>query len=541
MPTANRSPTQPLAMLIYGRQSKNRKVSIRDQLRSGQARADTEEWHVAAVLSDGTGASKHSTGSRSDWPRAVQMMEAGEADGIWLWEQSRGGRIASEFLIVLATCARLGVKVYIEEHERMFDPNDDHDWEVLAKQAVDDEAETNKLRRRIMRSKTLARASGDLRRVLGHQPPIGYAEEQYTDEEGDPAFRWTTDPRHQAMLGEITERMLPPFEERLADAYASWTEANGDLYYNLAGGGRGEKITARAVHYALRRPVTAGLLTGPPVRDDNGKWKRRGEIIRQVVDDPPLDPGIWEALQRYFAAKPRGREPDPASYPHSKVLACGRVLPDGTVCGNQLSGLMIYPGFRSRPDRPYPRGQYGVRAYSCKTRHKITETSPAEFKQPCYGVSIPAEGVNELLQLAVRQWWAEHPELAVAAADQEGTSAERAALHARRDELGRQSEEFGLKWRTRVWSEEHYRAMDESVTRELARVQAELDELDDRDREAAEATPGLPEEIEQWDALSPEEKNRWVRKAFHTPILVTPAGGRHLTVDERVTLIARVP
>lgn len=515
---------------IYARQSRNRKMSIQDQIEEGLERFQGEGWPEPMVFRDGKGASRHSVGSRDDWPKVVELMETGQLNLLWLWEQSRGGRVAWEFIRVLETCAELGILIYIEEHERLFDLDNDGDWDTLASQAVKDQAESDKIQRRIERSKRRARARGNLRRVLGHQPPIGYRD---GDED------WVTDPRHRDLLGEVARAMLPPFRQTLAEAFATWSLASGPVYRNLSGGVQGRRITVKDLHRALRNPVTAALLTGPPVKRKDGQWSGRGKIIGQVKvqGGPPLDRETWEELQRMFAEQSAGRAPAD-EYPLGKVFACA-------YCGNQLSGKIHY-GQRAAGPKLIP-------SYSCANPHKIPGSSPPRYIKPCRKVTIPADEANEVLRVAVAAWWTEH-EAEFAHADLAGESSnaelerERALLTERRAHAEHQRQVFARKWADDEpgWTEEFYEEMDASAARAVARAQAELDELDAqaeraRDEEAAAREGRLPSEIENWAGLSAEEQQRWVRKAFVTPIKVIKAygTGRKLATDERLILVNR--
>jgi DNA invertase Pin-like site-specific DNA recombinase len=517
----------PLRAGIYGRESRGSKRSIKTQLGLGRARAKTEGWQ-ASLFSDGTSASPYATRERDDWPRVVALMQARELDVIWLVETSRGGRIADEFIRVINTCGRLGVLVYIEDDERLYDPDDDQDWEALAGQAVRDQAESARISRRTTRAKKAARAVGNLRTVVGGDPPVGYR---------PGAGGWETDPAHAAMLREVARRIMPPIEEDLPDAYAAATEATGPLYRNLAEGGQGEPINMRMLRRALRNPVTAGLMCGPPVRSEKGRWIGFGEVIRQVTDDPPLDRETWEDLQRFFSERARGRRPKADVYPFGKVLVCARVGDGGEVCGNQLSGYL----YRSRARASGWANTWTRPVYRCGNAHRIPGTDPPVYRKACGGVIVPADEVNEVLRVAVADWW----EANAAALDRVGADGsitdERAALVTRRERLEHQSEVFARKWLDGEWDDDRYARMDADVKAALALVRDELDELDENEAAAAEAAPGLPAELERWDDLSAADRQRWVRRAFVTPIVVSPAygTGRKLSTAKRLTLISR--
>lgn len=521
----------PLRAGIYGRESRGSNRSIKTQLRLGRTRAATEGW-TASFFSDGTSASTFATRERDDWPRVVELMQARELDVIWLVETSRGGRIADEFIRVINTCGRLGVLVYIEDDERLYDPDDDQDWEALAGQAVKDQAEAARTSRRTRRAKKEARAAGNLRTVVGGDPPIGFRYPPGADD-------WETDPDHAAMLGEVARRIMPPFEEDLTDAYAAATEATGPLYRNLGEGRRGEPVNMRMLRRALRNPVTAGLMCGPPVRSEKGRWIGFGEVIRQVVDDPPLDRETWEDLQRFLSERARGRRPKAHEYPFGKVLVCGKVDDGGEVCGNQLSGYL----YRSRARASGWANTWTRPVYRCGNAHRIPGTDPPVYRKACGGAIVPADEVNDILRAAVADWWEANADDFEDAGQDGPLTAERAALVTRRGRLEHQSEVFARKWLDGEWDDDRYARMDADVKAALALVRDELAELDETEAAAAEEGGGLPAELEYWDDLSAAERQRWVRKAFVTPIVVSPAygTGRKLSTDERLTLVPREP
>jgi DNA invertase Pin-like site-specific DNA recombinase len=526
----------PRRAAIYARESKGGKRSIKTQLRLGRARAETEDWH-ASFFRDVMSASPYATSDRDDWPRIVTLMRDRELDLIWLCEQSRGGRVADKFITEMNTCARLGVLVYIEDDERLYDPGDDQDWEALAGQAVKDQAESARTSRRTTRAKKAARADGKMRTVVGHGPPVGFR---------DGADDWETDPAHAAMLREVAQRIMPPFEEDLADAYAAATATTGPLYRNIAesarakGRTRGDLITLKMLRKTLVSPVTAGLMCGPPVKDERGRWVRRGEIIRQVIDDPPLPRETWDELQRFLSERARGRRPNADVYPFGKVLACGKVRDSGEVCGNQLAGWLYY-GNGNGSTAKGAAGAVPKPMYRCGNQHKIPGTNPPVYQKPCGGVIVPADELNATLKAAVADWWEANADAFEGAGQDGAITAERDALIGRRERLEHQSEVFARKWLDGEWDDDRYGRMDADVKAALARVADELTALDESEAAAAETTPGLPDELEHFDDLSAVEKQRWVRKAFVTPIRVSPAygTGRKLATDERLRLIPR--
>jgi site-specific DNA recombinase len=156
---------------LYGRQSQASDRSINEQLESGRERAKTEGWHLAAEpFRDRVSASRRSTKQRDDWPKLVAGVEAGQAGVVWLWESSRGDRKAWEWLRFLETCRDRGVRIYIETDRRLYDMSVRRDWQTLAEDGVDNQAESDKIALRVTRAMADNAVNGKVHGV----PAYGY-------------------------------------------------------------------------------------------------------------------------------------------------------------------------------------------------------------------------------------------------------------------------------------------------------------------------------------------------------------------------------
>jgi DNA invertase Pin-like site-specific DNA recombinase len=165
---------------IYGRQSQASDRSINEQLVIGRERAEAEGWHVAAEFSDGVSASRRTTRKRDDWPELVTGVEAGQADAIWLWESSRGDRKAWQWLWFLETCRDQGVLIYIETDRRLYDMTRRRDWQTLAEDGVDNQAESDKIADRVIR----AMADNAVNGKVHGRVPYGYQRQYETTPSG---------------------------------------------------------------------------------------------------------------------------------------------------------------------------------------------------------------------------------------------------------------------------------------------------------------------------------------------------------------------
>ena len=139
----------------YGRQSQGSDRSIDQQHDSYIARCAAEGWEPGPWLSDRVSASRYATKVRDDWP--LLMSRLPELEIVWLWESSRGSRLLSEWALFLEACQVHRVKVYIETHERLYDPRNGRDEKQLNEDGVDSVYESSKTSTRITRD-TLAAA-----------------------------------------------------------------------------------------------------------------------------------------------------------------------------------------------------------------------------------------------------------------------------------------------------------------------------------------------------------------------------------------------
>jgi hypothetical protein len=340
--------------------------------------------------------------------------------------------------------------------------------------------------------------------VLGGPPPVGY---RLAD--GGP--KWEPDHRDDhhdgaqvAMLRDVAGRVLAG--EPLSAAYRAQPVIIGS---------RGRQVTEKQVRAALQLPVTFGLMTargdGPPRAKT-----RPGErtVLRQVVDDPPLDPAIRADLTAVFTARKRGGRAVTAEYPFGRLLRCGK-------CGNQLTG-----------GKNYDRGRETL-AYGCRTPHKNVDG--VAFPRPCRGVSVPAEAVNGLLRSAVDQWWADMPDWIAPPSEQaERLDDEERKINAKITQIREwvadavANRDAGLSTQSAYEAARaRYAAMMEQANAELARV-----------RQARKDAPAYRPD---WSKLTAAEQCEQVADVFVTPIKVAPGNGgpRARTAAQRIKLEPR--
>lgn len=145
---------------IYGRQSKDKKVSIDQQLSEGQRVCAEQGWTVYGLYSDGSSASRFATKAREDWSRLLGDLDAGQFGVLVLWESSRGDRSLASWVILLDTCRDKGVRIYVISHQRLYDMAINHDWETLVNDGVKSASESNSTSDRVKRNVAAKAAEG---------------------------------------------------------------------------------------------------------------------------------------------------------------------------------------------------------------------------------------------------------------------------------------------------------------------------------------------------------------------------------------------
>ena len=175
---------------LYGRESKGKTKSIRDQLAEGMAAIEAQGWALAGVYRDGASASRFGTKIRGEWGQLKTDLAAGLFDVLVIWEGSRGSRDAAEWLNLLETCRATNVRVHVVSHDRTYNVHNARDWRALAEDAVDAHYETEKTSTRVRRGLALAAAEGkpNARAPYGYRRVYddrGHYQDQVPDENAD--------------------------------------------------------------------------------------------------------------------------------------------------------------------------------------------------------------------------------------------------------------------------------------------------------------------------------------------------------------------
>ena len=270
----------------------------------------------------------------------------------------------------------------------------------------------------------------------------------------------------------------------------------------------GTEINEKMVRMALRRPLSAGLLSA--------------EDVEPALDSPPLDVATWRSLCALFASRVRpGRvTSDDDPYWAGPLLRC--------VCGNQMSGTKRKP--RTRKGVVVP-GRESVSLYRCANARRIgTRDGKPVYNQPCRRVSIQAEHVNEAIREAVETWRDSSPHHALAARRQQGVATERARLTSELDDWQGMMDD--LLPTQPYTSRTAFAAARDSIAASITRTAAQLSALDD------DGAPVTSLKLD-WQAMPGAARRRFAAEVIITPITIKPGkgGARPIPASERIELL----
>ncbi len=301
------STTTPLRAGLYERVSRvdkgdkkrardsKRARSIEQQNAGNRAACAGYGWSITAAYADpGRSASRFTTRAREQYDQMLGDVDARRLDILVFWEGSRGGRELEAWAHLINACRAAGVKVYITDSDRLYDPDDADDEHELGSMGVQAAAESAKTSKRCLRA---AGANAIHGRPHG-RIPFGYAR-RYDPEDGE-------------LIGQVADPAAAPVVERII----------GDI-------AAGQPVSA------IVRDLNAGAVPGPT----GGRWTRTQvtRMARNVVyigkrrhNGGPLLDGDWPAIV------------DPGVFRDAQAVMAKRAG-DGTRAGAQ-KWLLSYLG-----------------------------------------------------------------------------------------------------------------------------------------------------------------------------------------------------
>lgn len=282
--------------------------SVREQNAANKEACDRYGWTVTARYADpGRSASRFARRAREDYKRLLADITEERIDVVVFWESSRGGRELEAWARLLNECRRHKVKIYITNHDQLYDMSKRRDWRALADEGVSSADRSEEISDYVNRAMRANAAAG---RPHG-QTPFGYR--RVYDEHTRVLIRQEPDPDRSWIPREIITRI-----------------AAGDSLRSICEDFRDRNVPTPAMgewnHALLRRiatnPVYIGKhaykIGGQPAQEKDTKW------WPAIADEAEFrDAG--EIL-----ARRAGRSPGAVKHLLSYVAVCG-------VCGKPLT------------------------------------------------------------------------------------------------------------------------------------------------------------------------------------------------------------
>jgi DNA invertase Pin-like site-specific DNA recombinase len=221
-------------------------------------------------------ASRYAKKARDEFPLMIADLQAGrfDADGLALWEGSRGSRKVSEWALLLDLLAEGPKWVWIHTHGRMYDATNHRDRRTLLEEAVDAEYESGKTSDRTRRDHADRAAEG------GPAGRISWGYRSlYDDRTGKLVQR---EPDHESGRVELVNELFKRFAsgETLKKIEREWA-ARGIV------NGKGNPFGASELRCILRNRVYIGERVYVPGRVTRW-WRARDEAL--------ITTGQWEPI-----------------------------------------------------------------------------------------------------------------------------------------------------------------------------------------------------------------------------------------------------
>jgi len=360
--------------------------SVDQQNTAGVLATERYGWFVAGSYSEpDRSASRFARKDRPEWARLMADIRARKLDVVVLWEPSRGDRTLTSWAAFLDACRDTGTKIYITDHDKIYDPAQARDWRSLAEDGIDSAYESEKTSTRVKRGVAGAAEQG---KPFGRLP-YGYRRTyEHVRGASKPVAHQEPDPEESPIACEIITRIS------LSDPIKAIIRDLDERGIRTRAGGKWASSTIASM-------VNDGVVY-------IGKRRHNGGPLLDGSWDPIVDVDVYWRAVNVLADPARrtnggtGIRPGRSKWLLTNIASCG-------VCGEPLSARYV--------DRAAGRVPY----YRCVTGG-------------C--VSAPAKWLDELATVGVVGFCAQSPlfelltrdeDQAAQAARQEAT-AERARL-----------------------------------------------------------------------------------------------------------------
>ena len=262
-------------------------LGVGRQLADGRAHVARRGGTVVAELVDNDiSASRFSTRPRSNYRRLLDMIEAGEVDGVWIWMEDRLHRQVIELAEFMKVCEQAGV-TKIASAGGEFDLSDSDQRMLLYIKAAMAEAEVEKSSKRIRRQRLEAAERGE--RHAGGSREFG------TVGVGKNAVSEAQAEREQELIREAADRFLAG--DSLRGIVLDWFD-------------RGIRTSTGKVfkNATIRQMLCSPRIAGYRVHHGKlhpGQWEpiilvEKWEAIRAILRDPARRVNLRGGTPRYL-------------------------------------------------------------------------------------------------------------------------------------------------------------------------------------------------------------------------------------------------
>ena len=408
---------------------------------------------------------------RPGWERVMKRVAAGACDGVVLWNTDRGWRQSPDLEDMFKLIEGFDSFTVASSHGR-YDLSDYNDRYQLRQEVAHNQRNSDEASQRISRRFDVLRRKGTPHaqgRTFGF-PGLDRTvrKEDALDEDGK-------DTREQ-VPAELVERERAALRSGTSAVLAGVSQVKLCEEWNAAGlrTALGTVWTPSKVRDVLLRPRNAGLI------------EHDGEIVGTMPGEPIVDREEFERLRVMYAGRTRGRQPG-QRYVGSGIATCPR-------CGKKLSG---------RPhEGEYPDGERR-RQYAC-----------TKARGGCGKVAADVRAVDREIRGIVVAVMSDKNHAAAIKAARARISDRLAKVDAEIEECETRQEAIAAKWGARKMSDKAFDKANEPLIKDLARLEAERDELTGGNPEGPTEAMSREEAAEKWDAAEIAERRAMLTDAL---------------------------
>ncbi|WP_329063529.1 recombinase family protein [Amycolatopsis sp. NBC_01480] len=408
---------------------------------------------------------------RPGWERVMKRVAARACDGVVLWNTDRGWRQSPDLEDMFKLIEGFDSFTVASSHGR-YDLSDYNDRYQLRQEVAHNQRNSDEASQRISRRFDVLRRKG-VPHLQGRS--FGFPGLDRTvpkDEAIDEDGMDTREPVSAALV----EREQVALRAGTSAVLAGVSQVKLSEEWNAAG----------------LRTITGGLFSPTKVRDlllrprNAGLIEHEGEIVGTMPGEPIVDPVEFERLRALYAGRTRGRRPS-GHYVGSGIATCPR-------CGKKLSG---------RPHvGEYPDGQRR-RQYAC-----------TKARGGCGKVAADVRAVDREIRGMVLARMSDKTHAAAIKAARARISDRLAQVDREIAECEARQEAIAAKWGARKMSDKAFDRANEPLIADLARLEAEREELTGGNPEGPTEAMSRDEAAEKWDAADTGEQRAMLTDAL---------------------------